>query len=386
MLTNAGKKVLRIAALVCCCLLVTARVAAAQDATPTIVITYDPTVPQSVPAIEAMKAHLTGMAVHTLIEPLRQTSLGLSERLEVPGELASAHQAIGAFSIEVDKRGDILVFFTEPDGRSALVRRVSSESSEPGVLREEAAIVVRSLVQALLDGKRIGMTESATPDIPATVPTSDSGQPAEPAPSPTPPAEPPAPAPPTDAPSDRGDRSSRESRSPRFAANAGYIITKFASGGGLESGLVIGARWFALREGYVGGSYTFFPTMVSGNSSATVALARHPAEIVVGYERRAKLAPIVELSLLIDGIHRSTLETSSELQSTTDSSHVSVGGGLRAGLSWGPVEWLRAAARLGADLSVWRPVYVSRLGEAQTVLEPAFVRPRFELGVAIYAP
>jgi len=385
MLKKFRRAVLSIAALVYCGIFepVLAVAQTSPDRPPAVLITYDPTVPQSMAAVDAMKAHLTGMPVRTLVQPLRQTNLSLSERLDLPGELASEQQAIGAFSIEVNKRGDILVFFTEPDGRSALVRRVSSESNEPGVLREEAAVIVRSLVQALLDGKRIGMTES---DSDVTT-TPDSSPPPEPPSAPTPPlpAEPPsAPAPSTEADSHPSAGSNRSPPSPLFSASAGYVVTRFASGAGLESGVTIGARWFPVRQGYVGGSYAFFPSLVSGNSSATVSVARHPLDLTVGYESRSTFAPILEAALLVDFIHRSTLETSSDLHRTTDSDHVALGGGLRAGVSWGPVDWLRGAARLGADIAVSRPVYVSRLGDVQTVLEPAILRPRFDLGLAVY--
>lgn len=372
-----------------------AQAAEPESSTPAVVVTYDPMAAAVSPVIQAIRSHLTGMPVRILVEPVRQEGLSLSERLERSGELAVEREAMGAFAVEVGPRGEILVFFAEPDGRSALLRSVPPRSDDVSVVREEGAIVVRSLVQALLDGKRIGMgdvTGATARDATANAAAAPERRSVAARPSARPDrevtrAEPSAPRADESTPSSAAPRKPGADRSGRtVAASVSYVGTHFASELGWQSGVGLGIRGFALPFAYVGASYTMFSKAVARTDDATIELARHPLELSVGYEGTSAVAPIIELAVLVDSIHRSTPEAGDDLARTPDESTVMIGLGARGGLCFGPVEWMRGVARLGLDVGVRRPVFVSRRDASESVVEPSLLNPRIELGLGAYLP
>jgi hypothetical protein len=145
-------------------------------------------------------------------------------------------------------------------------------------------------------------------------------------------------------------------------------------------------RWFALPSLYLGGSYALYPSRSADAQSASIALTRHPMELGFGYEEGAWLSPTVEVSALLDVIHRSTLSAGADYERTPDQSQVLLGVGLRGGVSWGPVDWVRVSVRAGADLAARRVSFVSRRDVAETVVETSLISPKFLVGLAAHLP
>src|ERR1041384_5857677 len=63
--------------------------------------------------------------------------------------------------MDIAEDGALLIFFTEVSGEATLIRRLPPNRQGLRVGLEQAAIVVRSLVEALLEGGNVGI---ATPN------------------------------------------------------------------------------------------------------------------------------------------------------------------------------------------------------------------------------
>jgi len=347
---------------------------AAPEAGARIVVTYDARSAEQRSALAAVRAHISGLAVSVVLEPMEREH-SLTERLALAGRLATTHQALGTFSIELAADGAFLVYFTEPDGRATLVRRLPPGPDGQPVAIEQAAIVVRSLVEALLEGGHLGVSsassEEAGKSLPATVKGSPSGSEA----------------------SESAERSSRAAtdaalpassadpaRETSFFLALGYAGTTPGLDSGWLSGFSLGARWHSAGFLYAGARYTLFPATRVVRDVATVSVARHPIELLLGYAGHSWLTPSAELGLLLDSTTRETERAASPFEPAAPETRWGVALGARVGVSFAPWSALRLGARAGADFWMTRWAYVV---EDKIVLEPASVRPKLEFDVAV---
>jgi hypothetical protein len=360
----------------------------------TILVTFDPGATEQARVVAAVRAHLSGVPVRVLLKPVaRSASLGQS--VAAAGELARQSGALGTFSIELGEDGAFLIFFTEPGGASALIRRLAPNDQGVRVTVEEAAIVVGSLVLALLEGRRIGMASAgdAPPKVerPRKTPpprqrqppkTRPRERPAEPKPEPEsePEAEP-EPAPNEAPTAAERDEAGPAPASPTTAVTTAYAGTDFASGAKWQSGFTLGVRWIALRPLYAAARYTLFPALEGGTTQASVSIARHPGELVVGYVGPTRLAANAELGMVIDYTSRQTRGNGPDFEPTPRSGRWTVALGARAGASFAVVPSMHLAARGGADLLLTRYAYVTP--DARAVVRPHRVRPRLDLELAM---
>jgi hypothetical protein len=307
------------------------------------------------------------------------------QKITTAGDLARSRGTLGAFSLERADDGAFLVFFTEPGGNSTLVRRLPPNAQGARVAVEEAAIVVRSLVQALLEGHRIGMTsEAAAADERELLPE----------------ARPPDETPAEEAAAPAGQRESAEgpsapdeadrvaahdwpspSRTRTVAATAAYAGTDFAPDASWQSGFTLGFRWLALSPFYAAARYTFFPELEGGTTETAVSIARHPAEVVAGYVGATRVAANAELGITVDYVTRRTRSNTAGYEPTPAKARAMVALGARAGVTWAMMPALELGARGGADLLVTSYEYVMPEGDA--VLSPHRVRPRLDVELAL---
>jgi hypothetical protein len=364
-----------------------------------ILITFDPSAGEYGSIVGAMQAHLRGLPVRVVIKPMaRARSLG--QKLVTSAELATSSRALGAFSLEIADDRACLIFFTEPDGNSTLIRRLPPNEQGLRVTIEEAAIVVRSLVLALLEGRRVGMTteteshpEDVTPPVFEATPEKNAA-----GASPSHDGSADAQDPPASVKRDveRETEENREDDEPKagdagrdarrrtLAASAAYAGTDFGNNSAWQSGLTLGVRWLALAQLYGAARYTIFPELEGKASETTVSIARHPAEIVIGYRTPALLALNAEASLMLDPIQRHTSRNAPGYEPAPASSRFTVAVGGRGGASWSLVPALELAFRGGADILL--SSYAYSLPDGDTVISPHRIRPRvdFELSANLW--
>ena len=350
----------------------------------TIVVTFDPGAVEQKPAVAAIKAHVSGLPVRVVVEPAERNHV-LAERLAKSGALALARGALGTFSIEVAANGELLVFFTEPDGNATLIRRLPANQEGLKVAIEQAAIVVRSLVEALLEGRRVGMTAETEAALGAAAEAAPSPAPESPsAGSPAQPAEAQAPSPAPAISDDAGGAEQRadeaRARKRTLALSVSYQGSDFSASTPWESGLALGVRWLALPVAYGALRYTFLPSMEVESTAARVSVARHPFELVAGYVGSGSVAPNAELGMQVDYTRRETLETGAGYLATSSKSRFVLALGARAGLTWSASSVIDATLRGGVDFLLTRYSYVASGSPAP--ISPSAVRPKLELELA----
>jgi hypothetical protein len=368
-----------------CLLLVTVSPAAAQSVSSRIVLSYDPTSEEQRRALAAVRAHLQGLPVEIVTETVEQQR-DLAERLAASGTLATSHTALGTFSIEKGTDRSILVFLTEPGGSATLVRHLPASELSARVAIEQAAIVVRSLVEALLEGGRLGVavaeakpsgaTRSTKADA-RTLPTPETTR-----------AEPSAPGP---APSSAGAVETEgvdtemggtptASPPPRFFVSLGYAGVHPGAGLAWQSGAAVGARWLVARAAYIGVRYTLLPASELEVGSARVSIARRPAELVLGAAAGSWVLANAELSAIVEQAVRETVATNPAFEPTGGTTHWGFGLGPRVGAMVAPWPAVRFAVRGGADFMLTQTAYAT---DEDTVSAPARVRPRLEFEFAV---
>jgi hypothetical protein len=401
-----------------CLLLAMVPPAAAQSTSSRIVLTYDPTSEEQRRALAAVRAHLRGLPIEIVTETVEQKR-DLADRLAASGTLASSHAALGTFSIEKGADRSILVFLTEPGGSATLVRHLPASELSVRVAIEQAAIVIRSLVAALLEGGRLGVTAAKTEAnaaIPSNTeaarsratPETTRGQPKTPVPanSSTPVLD-----------TERAETEIDETReteiaetgeteiaeteeieidetagieidgAPRGAPPRFFLALGYAGvhpGGGLawQSGAAVGARWLlAARVAYIGVRYTLLlPASEIDVGSARVSIVRRPAELVLGFAAGSWVLANAELCGIVEQATRETVAVNDAFEPTQASTHWGFGLGPRVGAMLAPWPDVRLAARAGADFMLTQTAYAT---DEETVRAPGRVRPRLEFEVAI---
>jgi len=301
-----------------------------------IVFAVDPKARDAQAMVDAVRAHLTGLPVRLVI--------GADSGAENSADAGSSGRILGTLTIDPATPGEWVVSFTEPAIDTTLVRRIRIKPQGKAVALEEAAIVVRSMVEAILDGGHVGI---ARPLRPAGEETSR------------------APGP----------------RSPRrgIAITGGYLGTAFAPGLGWQSGAQFGLRWQS-GELYAGVAYAIFAPIDATKEGVSLRLSRYPGSLVLGYEGTTRLAPIVEVQLTVDYVQRLT-QQSQGFDPTDPAGRWTLGVGAEVGMSWSILPRLRLLALGGADWMVNSYAYVAQ--PYAVIVEASSVRPKVVLGLGL---
>jgi hypothetical protein len=310
----------------------------AEAASHVVVFSIDSRSKDAPAMIEAVRAHLTGLPVRLVVEHPARGASGASGSPEP--STVSPKRVIGTVTIDPAAEGEWVVSFTEPAFDATLVRRIKVRPQGTLVALEEAAIVIRSMVEALLDGGHVGIAK-------------------------------PAPA--------RSDETPARPIQNGIAVSGGYVGTTFAPGAGWQSGALLGLRLFS-KEFYVGGTYTMLPWIETESRLATLVLVRRPGAIVFGYQGSGRIAPTAELAFLADYVWRYTDTIEGGLMKTPAQERWSVGLGLEAGVCWSPLPRMHAVARAGAEVLL-NP-YSYTVGR-QAIVTPSPVRPKVGVGLVI---
>src|SRR6185503_11501328 len=123
------------------------------DSAPGIVVfAVDPQSRDAQAMVDAVRAHLTGLPVRLVID----TGNGAA----ATGEAIDGARRIGTLTIDPATPVEWVVSFTEPAIDTTLVRRIRVKPQAKRVALEEAAIVVRSMVEAILDGGHVGIARA----------------------------------------------------------------------------------------------------------------------------------------------------------------------------------------------------------------------------------
>jgi hypothetical protein len=291
-----------------------------------IVFSVDPRARDAQALIDAVRAHLTGLPVRLVVDTGGNGWNGDS-------------RVLGKMTIDPVTPVEWVVSFTDPAVDTTIARRIRLKPHAKGVALEEAAIVVRSMVEAILDGGHVGIVKEREAPPPAAIP-----------------------------------RALRRG----FAGTAGYVGTTFGEGLGWQSGAIVGLRW-QWGEFYAGATYAGFPPIITDANPVPIALVRHPGALVFGYEGSTVIAPTLEVDLIADFVTRNTFNVEGYI-ATAPEARWSFGVGAQAGLSWTFLPRFRVLALGGLDWILNPPSY--KVG-ATPILYTQSVRPKVGIGLGL---
>jgi hypothetical protein len=371
-------------------------------------------------ALSAARAQLVDMNVRLEVE--RGTDVAdVRERMDrIAIAPRKGERTLAAVWLDLRQPGDILVFIADGGARRVLVRRVRLAAGAEGAAFEEMAVIVRSTVGALMEGRAIGMEGAAPTAAPAgTTPKPAANASTSPPPLATPAEEAtpgargdavPVPAPAsalpdsvstsnaarpvgpavearTSPPATGGERALRNTAPPphphveALRLGVAYVGGSLAAGAGWQNGATLSVGYAAPFGAYGSLSYDVYPTASLVASGVELELARHPATLAVGYERllfatRVRLAG--ELGVMADAIQRSAVAAAGFVP-TPDATHLVWALGPRARVAVHLVAPVWLAVGAGLDVVLTKCDYV--VSPAVPVLDLDAIRPRLELGL-----
>jgi hypothetical protein len=303
-------------------------------------------------ALLAIRAQLGDIAVRVAVErgPDRDD---LRAAIDAAKAFAAGDHAIGAFWLSA-QGPDVMLYVAEPTGGRVLVRRVQG-GAEAAAL-EEIAVIARGSVEALLEGRAIGMEPIArppTPEAPRAVPTRIAD------------ARPP-------------DRTLART----LVALSGDA---FAPTTPWQAGLAIGAAWSPLDRVFIGAGYALFGAVDVEAGPASARVSRHPLEIGLAYE--VPFGPVSiggEMLGELDALTRTTTRVGAGVRAAPDDLRWLGAVGGRARVLYQVAPPFRVFVNGGVDVLLNAFQYVIEGASGGTsVLAPNRFRPRLDLGLAV---
>ena len=335
-----------------------------QSTEPLIVLMLDPAQPDSRVLADAIGSHLAGLPIRLVRQDVARTRL--STWLEQGRQRAQTLGALGLFVIDVRSDQSSRLFLLEPNGEPTLIRRLPARRQSERVLLEEAGITVALLVEALLDGRHIGMLEPVpVDDAPPTVEPGEVNDIERP---PPPIALQPAAAP-------------TRSRRPQATLGLGLAGTtwlvdeRWQLGVTTSLGVQFDSHWaLALR-------YTWYPELTYELAGSDIALARHPVRAELAYRFSQELSPTARLGGWVDAVSRRTVATEPAYSAAAADTTWSWGFVGAAGLATPLRGALRAHFDVGLEVPTRRVEYAIQVETRRTLLATRSIRPVFEVAL-----
>lgn len=303
---------------------------------------------QTAPLVQAVRGQLSDLEVVFQLHVVDVLPVQLPEQLELAREVSRSEGAVSVFWLDHADSNRVYLYLTGESGDRVLVRELA-EPDEPG--RHEAlAIIVRSSVDAMLRGGRIGI-EHLPAESPASPPAG-----AQPAPASV---------------LSAGLSFALKSHSGTHPALAGLDLR-------------IGLRVYRRLTVLVG--YTFVQPMEVDGASASARVLRHPARAGLGLSWTVgafRLGP--SLCLVVDYTTARAHDLAPGLTAIEDVGDLVLG--------------LAPAAEIGLSLSRWSELLVVLEGEVplngrryvvdagggrEVLLEPWRFRPGLRIGFRVH--
>ena len=314
----------------------------------------------------AIRAQLGDLPVALVVEAPGQIPKELRDRLDFAARACKEHDAVGAFFVEAEREDDLLLYLIEPQAKRALVRRVkrSVGAEQAGV--EEASIIVRSTVGALLEGREIGM--EAGPELAA--------------PPKPPPPKPPPPVKPSPAPT-RPKPEAPVAGTGRLAAH--YAGEAYAPEATWQSGLGVELSGSPDSQLFFGLGYVAYAPVEVETESARVRVARHPVRLFVAYEiPAARFRFAGQLGFIGELDRRSTTKTSGGVLPTESADGLTFALSPRVTAHYQVWQRTHVWVGVGLDIFLKNSEYVAELpGRTESLLSPYRTRAEASVGLSV---
>ncbi|MFZ5891393.1 MAG: hypothetical protein ACOY0T_10105 [Myxococcota bacterium] len=340
---------------------------AESKARPVIVLMLDPAQQGSRVLADAVGSHLAGLPIQLIREEVPRTQL--STWLETGRRRAHALGALGLFAIDVRSDQSSRLFLLEPSGEPTLIRRLPARRQAERVPIEEAGITVALLVEALLDGRHIGMVEP--------VPRDDAPVPPEPSTASTAPV----------AAQTSIQRSASPARKPLqtmqptlalgLAGTTWLVDERWQLGVSGAVGMQLDSHWALVLD------YTWYQKLTYDLPRASISLARHPIRAQLGYRASPGLSATARLGGWLDPVSRRTITTDAQYNAAAGDTTWSWGILACAGLASPLWSAIRARVDVGIEVPTQRVEYATQAETRQTLLVTRSIRPVVEVAVEL---
>jgi hypothetical protein len=313
---------------------------------------------------DALTAQLSGGSAVVVFEHFSAEAVALRRQMQEAGALARAHDAVGAFWLDVQPSGEWLLYLADPDGNRMLVRRIEIEPGAIAAGVEAVGVITRQSSDALLAGGTIGMQTIAPATSTPLPPPSESSEP-------RPPARP-------------------KARPPSYFSGLsfalGYSGDFPAKEIGWQSGLALAAGYRFSPGIYVSGGYRLLNGAEVVSVPIVLRITRSPIHIEGGYAfGHGRLVPAVGARGTVEIIGRHAVSTSGSYTGTPDSTRAVVLLSPRVRLDYAFSLAVAAYVSGGVDFALNGFSFVSQVaGQDRVLLEPPVVRPSIELGLSFW--
>lgn len=306
---------------------------------------------------------------------LSELDLGLRE---VPAASEQTWQELVQQAGQVASRGDTLlvawithtpsatiIYLFDPKGPHLYARQVAVSDS-PAAASEELALIVRSALQARLDGGSLALPEIALPaETPKTTNQASAAHSRAVLPTAT----------------------SREDQQlaptiPSWGVDLAGVVTHPFSHGDWQLGVAI-RTWLEWQRVRLGVGYTTLSSLEVANERAAIAVYRRPFELFAAIVWSARGFRFLATSMLgLDALQRDTTRVAPALspRGSNERCLVTVGERLRAEVSLLEPVWLSLAGGVEVPLNPY-VFEVASDHQRVTIAETLPIRPSFELGV-----
>ena len=351
-----------------------------------VVLMFDPHEEDALALVGSIEADLAGVPVRLIREPRTRTEL--LTWLEAGRRRVKATGALGLFAVDVTRREGWRLFFLEPDGIPTLIRRMKPIPEHAPL--DEAGITVHLLVEALLDGKHVEVTEPVLQEEPPEAagslrePAREKSEAAktegpERAAHPEPELSGPGPAQQGSGSGASGSASEGTREAGAGGVHPAFVFglstTKWLRGQPWQSGILTGAAVYLNQAWSVSVDYLWYPTLRYEASQATIALLRHPFAGRVSYRPSAGFSPVFALGTWADALSRQTLDAKVGYHGTGSANEWSWGMSGSVGLASPRLSGLSACLNLGLDVAARNIGFVVNNETPETVLSTNAVRP-----------
>ena len=121
--------------------------------------------------------------------------------------------------------------------------------------------------------------------------------------------------------------------------------------------------------------------MTTNTWPVSIILVRHPGAVVLGYEGSTRLAPTIEMEMLVDYVTRSNVQVEDDFVSTPSTGRWFFGVGAMAGLTWSIVPRVRLLGQVGIDGIINPYSYIA--SPNYFILQSSAIRPKLGIGLAV---
>ncbi len=216
----------------------------------------------SLGVIRAVKGHLSGLSVRFEVEWKDKPPESLHRNTRAASDIADRTDALIVFWCDLSLTEDVYLFISDRGQRHILVRRLDVGEAE--VRYESLAVIVYSVVDAILRGGKIGVVPPEPPPEPKIV--SPPVEETETGPLPEVPEKTP-----TDVPAGR-----------EFSLQLGYDLRAHSEAQVLLNGFYLGASLGIIPHLYFFGGYTFSQPVTVDSEQVQFELQPHPIAMGIG--------------------------------------------------------------------------------------------------------